>query len=161
MNRGASQATSDIFLFLHADTFLPDNFPIMIEKGLKDNKCVWGRFDVRLSGKKISLRIIEFCMNHRSRLTGIATGDQAIFVIAKNFQDIKGYQDIPLMEDIALSKSLKKQTSPLALKNHVITSSRRWEAYGIWRTIFLMWELRLSYFLHVSPHRLAARYEKK
>jgi hypothetical protein len=119
----------------------------------------WGRFNVRLSGTHFSLRLIEFFMNLRSRWSGIATGDQAIFVKAKVFHQIQGYQNIPLMEDIALSKSLKQITPPVCLKDKVITSSRRWEKFGIWRTIFLMWQLRLAYFWGVDPHKLASKYE--
>ncbi len=161
MNMGAKHARGGLLLFLHADTLLPDNFLFLIEQKWKKNKKLWGRFNVRLSGARVSLRLIEYCMNLRSRWTGIATGDQAIFVSAALFHELKGYPDIPLMEDIALSKALKKISRPVSLPEKVITSSRRWEKFGIWQTVFLMWQLRLSYFFGVNPRRLAARYEQK
>lgn len=161
MNAGANKARGRILLFLHADTLLPDNAISLIEESLRENTRVWGRFDVCLSGHRKGLRVIEYCMNSRSRWTGIATGDQAIFVCAKTFFQLGGYPDIALMEDISLSKALKKISFPVCLKEHVITSSRRWESFGICRTIFLMWKLRLAYYLGVSPEKLATYYEKK
>jgi len=161
MNAGANQARGELLLFLHADTLLPDNFLFLIEQEWRKNKKLWGRFNVRLSGSHFSLRLIESCMNLRSRWTGIATGDQAIFVNAALFHELQGYPDIPLMEDIALSKALKKHSHPISLPEQVITSSRRWEKFGIWRTVFLMWQLRLAYFFGVNPRRLAVRYEQK
>ena len=159
MNAGVARSKGNVLLFLHADTSLPDNFNSSIERALAESKFVWGRFDVRLSGQDFLLRMVEFFMNYRSRLTGIATGDQAVFVLSDVFKQIGGYQNIPLMEDIALSKSLKSLSSPACIKSKVISSSRRWERFGIWRTIFLMWRLRLSYFLGVDPCRLVSRYE--
>ena len=159
MNVGAKLARGDIYIFLHADTFLPDNFIDCIEKAFSDGRSCWGRFDIRLSGSASSLRIVEFFVNFRSRLTGIATGDQAIFVRAQAFRKLGGYQNIPLMEDVALSKVLKQKAPPLCLKEKVLTSSRRWEEFGIWRTIFLMWQLRLAYFFGADPHHLVSKYK--
>ena len=159
MNAGAKKSSGDTLIFLHADTFLPDNFITNIENKLSGSTSVWGRFNVRLSGSSLVLRVVEFFINFRSRWTGIATGDQAIFVNANTFHQLGGYQDIPLMEDVALSKALKKISSPICLKDKVITSSRRWEKFGVWRTIFLMWRLRLAYFLGVDPHQLSSKYK--
>ena len=158
MNAGAKIATGDILLFLHADTLLPNYFPEIIEESLTCHDKVWGRFDVSMSGDNPSLRMIAFFMNLRSRLTGIATGDQAIFVEKTVFHQLKGFQNIPLMEDVAFSKSAKKMSRPVCLSEKLITSSRRWEKFGIWRTIFLMWQLRLAYFVGVNPCRLAKKY---
>lgn len=160
MNAGARCASGNILLFLHADTHLPADAHHLIVKGLAENDQRWGRFDVRLSGSHLLLRAVESLMNWRSRLTGIASGDQAIFVQRDGFMKIGGFPEIPLMEDIALSHLLKKQGKPLCLHARVITSSRRWERAGIVRTILLMWRLRLAYALGADPERLAAKYYK-
>ncbi len=161
MNAGSKGASGDVLLFLHGDTFLPSEAHRLIIDGMRGTGCQWGRFDVRLSGEHLLLRIIEFLMNWRSRLSGIATGDQAIFVRHKLFDEIGGYPEIDLMEDIALCKILKKYGRPLCLPQPVLTSSRRWEEKGFARTIFLMWFLRLAYFFHVNPNRLAKLYYPK
>ncbi|MDM8565948.1 TIGR04283 family arsenosugar biosynthesis glycosyltransferase [Candidatus Halobeggiatoa sp. HSG11] len=153
MNLGAKSAQYDILLFLHADTFLPVNADGLIINGLA-NGYKWGRFNVRLSGVARLLRVVEKMMNWRSCLTGVATGDQAIFVRQDLYEQVKGFPDIPLMEDIAFSKNLKCFGSPICIKQPVITSSRRWEQNGIIRTIFLMWRLRLAYFLGISSYKL-------
>ena len=160
MNAGASIGAGDVFLFLHADTFLPEGADRLILIGLKARGRKWGRFDVLLSGKHLLLRAVEELMNLRSRLSGIATGDQGIFVQRGAFEAAGGFPDIPLMEDIALSRRLKKDGPPLCLKERVLTSSRRWEKKGITRTVLLMWSLRLAYFLGANPARLARLYEK-
>lgn len=159
MNAGANIASGDILLFLHADTFLPKGAAHWIIEGLKQQGKRWGRFDVRLSGKHYFLRIVEYLMNWRSRLTGIATGDQAIFVRRELFESVGGFPDIDLMEDIALSKILKRYGRPLCLRQRVIASSRKWEKKGILRTILHMWHLRLAYALGADPRRLAQLYE--
>ena len=158
MNAGAKKAGNEILLFLHADTLLPENAIALIYDGLTTSQRAWGRFDVCLSGRKIGLRIVEWMMNWRSRLTGIATGDQAIFVFKNDFDRLGGFADIPLMEDIEISKRLKRISRPLCIRQPLTTSSRRWEQHGIYRTIFLMWRLRLAYFLGSSPERLARLY---
>lgn len=157
MNFGAKFAQHDILLFLHADTYLPLNADSLIIQGLTEN-YKWGRFNVRLSGTAKLLRVVEIMMNWRSCLTGIATGDQAIFIQRDLYEQVQGFPDIPLMEDIALSKQLKQFSSPLCIKKPVITSSRRWEQNGIIKTIFLMWKLRLAYALGVSPDKLKDYY---
>ncbi len=159
MNAGAKLARGEIFLFLHTDTLLPERADQLIIKGMGRGGRKWGRFDVRLSGRHFFFRIIEWLMNWRSRITGIATGDQAIFVQRKLFEKMGGFPDIDLMEDITLSKFLKRYGPPLCLWHRVITSSRRWEENGILRTILLMWRLRLAYFLGSNPERLAHLYE--
>jgi len=158
MNKGAACASGSVFLFLHADTILPTNFFELITRQMQHKNKPWGRFDVSLSGSELMFRIIEKMMNFRSCFTGIATGDQAMFVRREVFVKLGGFPDISLMEDVALSKMLKKIDLPLCISTRVITSSRRWEKYGIWRTIILMWQLRLAYFLGSSPDELKKRY---
>jgi len=159
MNRGAELAHGDLLLFLHADTRLPSTARRAIAEGMAGAGRAWGRFDVRLSGHQPSLRVIETLMNWRSRLTGIATGDQAIFVTRDLFRAVGGFPGIPLMEDVALSRALKRQAPPLCLRDRVVTSSRRWERDGIARTVLRMWWLRLRYFLGADPVRLARLYD--
>ncbi len=158
MNAGAGVAKGDILLFLHADTMLPRGADRLITEGLERSARCWGRFDVRLAGRQRPLRLVEALMNLRSRLSGIATGDQAIFVRRSTFQKIGGFPPIELMEDIALSKRLKRLSRPLCLEQRVITSSRRWEQHGILSTILFMWRMRLAYFFGADPARLAQRY---
>ena len=158
MNLGASQASGSVLLFLHADTILPPDYFNLIFDRMNNHGKLWGRFDVSLSGREFMFRVIENMINFRSCLTGIATGDQAMFVESKLFKQVGGFLDIPLMEDVALSKALKQHQSPACIKTRVITSSRRWEQYGIWRTIILMWRLRWAYYLGASPKELKKRY---
>jgi rSAM/selenodomain-associated transferase 2 len=155
MNAGAAQATGDALVFLHADTRLPEAADELIFRGLERN--VWGRFDVRIEGRSRFFPVIGFFMSWRSRLTGIATGDQAIFVRRAEFA---GFPDIPLMEDIAFSRAMKRRGAPACLRECVHTSGRRWEQNGVLRTVFLMWRLRLAYFLGASPHELARIYAR-
>ena len=157
MNSGAAVATGNIFLFLHCDTFLPGNaLEVVADNYQREN--YWGRFDVRLSGNKFVFRLIERLMNLRSRLTSIATGDQAIFIERKLFNRLGGFPEIALMEDISISGLLRKQSSPVCLKQQVITSSRRWESNGVVATVLLMWKLRLLYFFGVSADKLSQKY---
>jgi len=158
MNAGAARASGDTLVFLHADTRLPPAADCAIVDGLRRSGRIWGRFDVAIDGRHPMLRIVAVMMNLRSRATGIATGDQAMFVTRAAFAECGGYPDIPLMEDIALSRRLKRASGPLCLKTRVTTSGRRWEQRGVFRTILLMWRLRLAYFLGAEPHALARRY---
>jgi rSAM/selenodomain-associated transferase 2 len=158
MNAGAKLANHETLLFLHGDTFLPERADRLIIEGMNRKGNGWGRFDVRLSGKHLLFRVIETLMNWRSRISRIATGDQAIFVKRDLFEAIGGFPEMELMEDIALSKILKKYGRPLCLSQRVLTSSRRWEEKGFFRTILLMWFLRLAYFFKVNPTRLARLY---
>ncbi len=158
MNAGAARVCGDVLLFLHADTRLPPNADRLILEGLAQSGRLWGRFDVAIASRHPLLRVTACLMNWRSRLTGIATGDQAIFVRRNAFQSCGGFPDLPLMEDVALSSALKRISRPLCLSHQVVTSARRWEKQGVVRTIFLMWRLRLAYFLGADPALLAERY---
>ena len=158
MNAAAARASGDTLLFLHADTRLPDNADALVREGLAGSGRVWGRFDVSIEGKSPMLRLVAAMMNFRSRLTGIATGDQAIFARAEAFHAAGGFPDIPLMEDIAFSARMKRLGPPLCLRARVATSGRRWKRHGVIRTILLMWRLRAAYFLGADPRDLAVRY---
>ena len=157
MNAGATVASGETLLFLHADTQLPAGFLHLIS--LKVNaQEPWGRFDVKLEPSGALLRLVASMMNWRSRLTGVCTGDQGIFVQQRLFAELGGYADLPLMEDIELSKRLRQHGKPDCLQPALITSSRRWQQHGTLRTIVLMWWLRMLYWLGVPPHRLALWY---
>lgn len=158
MNAGARRASGVLLCFVHADSLLPPAADQTIRSALGDGVRKWGRFDVRLSGKHPLLRIVERLMNWRSRLTGIATGDQGLFMTREAFAAVGGFPEIALMEDIAMSHKLKSLGSPVCLSQQIITSSRRWESGGVLRTILLMWKLRLLYFFGADPARLAQRY---
>ena len=158
MNAGAARARGETLLFLHADTLLPEAADALIVDGLNRSRRGWGRFDIAISGRSPLLRVVAALMNLRSRLTGIATGDQAIFVTRTLFTAAGAYPEIPLMEDVALSKQLKRFGPPLCLRHRLTTSGRRWEKHGVLRTILLMWRLRLAYWLGADPRKLAVRY---
>jgi len=158
MNVAALQARGEIIFFLHVDTRLPDKFSELVHS-IKVDAFYWGRFDVKLSGQHWSFRVIESMMNLRSRLTGIATGDQVIFLSKKLYREVGGFPEIELMEDIAMSRRLRKISLPLCLRQKVLTSSRRWERDGIISTIIKMWWLRFSYFIGIDPATLARQYD--
>jgi len=157
MNNGARYASGNVLIFLHADTSLPENALQLIQQKLNSSRK-WGRFDIQLSGKHFMLKVIAQMMNWRSRLTGIATGDQVIFVTRQAFEKAGQYPEINLMEDIAICKALRKISPPICLKAKVISSGRRWERYGIYKTILLMWNIRLRYFFGADPQILAFLY---
>jgi rSAM/selenodomain-associated transferase 2 len=154
MNVGAAASRSDVLLFLHADTSLPAQARVAIQRALDESTCVGGRFDVRFEEDGTLSGVIGRMMNMRSRLTGIATGDQALFVRRDVFEQLGGFADIPLMEDIDFSRRLKRRGRIAALDLQAVTSYRRWSARGPWRTIVLMWMLRSLFWLGISPHRL-------
>jgi rSAM/selenodomain-associated transferase 2 len=158
MNAGARAARGEVLLFLHADTRLPADADLILCDGLARSGKAWGRFDVRIEGSSSMLPIVAWSMNLRSRLTGICTGDQAIFVTRAAFDRAGGYPNIALMEDVALSAALRRVSRPLALRERVTTSGRRWEKRGVIPTILLMWRLRLAYFFGAHPEDLARRY---
>lgn len=155
MNAGAAQAGGEAFIFLHADTRLPPQADALVSGALAD--YLWGRFDVEIEGRHRLLRLVACAMNLRSRITGIATGDQALFVRREAFE---GFPEIPLMEDIAFSRRMKRRGAPACLRTPVRTSGRRWESRGVVRTIVLMWRLRLLYFVGAAPERLARLYDR-
>jgi rSAM/selenodomain-associated transferase 2 len=158
MNAGASAASGEWLLFLHADTLLPHGAIARLAALPDDTAPVWGRFDVHIDGAHPMLRVVAALMNLRSRMTGIATGDQAIFVRRAAFLAIGGFPQQPLMEDIEISRRLKRIAPPLCLREQVRTSGRRWETRGLWRTIALMWTLRLRYWLGTPAEKLARIY---
>ena len=159
MNAGANAATGDILLFLHADTRLCDGSDALVRDALaREDRC-WGRFDVRIDGNHWMLGIIGGMMNLRSRLTGIATGDQCLFVSAKAFRSVEGFPDQPLMEDIELSRRLRRLAPPACLWQQVTTSGRRWLDKGIWSTVWLMWRLRWAYWRGTTAEHLAGQYQ--
>jgi rSAM/selenodomain-associated transferase 2 len=159
MNAGADVAQSDVLLFLHADTFLPDDALSQIRLAV-DSGHQWGRFDVRLVGNHCLLPLIARLMNCRSALTHIVTGDQALFVDKALFVEVGQYPDIALMEDIALSKTLKAITPPYRIRNLVETSARRWIRFGVIKTVLLMWWCRFQYFLGADPDNLPQHYRR-
>ena len=158
MNAGAAQARGEVLLFLHADTVLPTSADALISKALADGSRVWGRFDVAITGRPRMLKLIAALMNLRSRRTGIATGDQAMFMTRAAFEAVGGFPAQPLMEDIEMSRRLLKLSGPACLSAKVQTSGRRWESRGVWRTVLLMWRLRFAYWRGASPERLAELY---
>ena len=157
MNAGAAACPAEVLLFLHADTVLPEGAE---EKVLLACRAAdaWGRFDVRIPSPRPLLGWVARLMNWRSRLTGIATGDQTLFVRNELFERVGGFPELPLMEDIAICKQLKRFSHPHCLRDKVETSARRWERHGVWRTIFLMWRLRAAYYFGADPNRLAILY---
>jgi rSAM/selenodomain-associated transferase 2 len=157
MNAGAAHTKGDILLFLHADTQLPAGALSRIQSHLTGSVC-WGRFDVRLAGRSRMLPVIARMMNWRSRYSGVATGDQAMFMTRSAFNAIQGFPEQSLMEDIEASTRLKQLSRPACISSPVITSGRRWETRGVWPTIFLMWRLRWAYWRGCNANQLARLY---
>lgn len=158
MNVGAAHARGRILLFLHADTRLPDDALAAVRTSLGSEALAWGRFDVDITGSARMLPVIAWFINQRSRLTGVATGDQALFFTRELFYRIGRFPQQPLMEDVEISRRAKQTCPPRCLRLRVSTSGRRWETYGVWRTIWLMWKLRYLYWRGVSPAVLVRAY---
>lgn len=158
MNAGAARASAQALLFLHADTLLPAGAVKMVAGALADGNRAWGRFDVRIRGRAFMLRVVSVMMNLRSRLSGIATGDQALFITRRAFDQVGGFPDQPLMEDIEISRRLLALSRPACIAHCAAPSGRRWEANGVWRTIVLMWRLRWDYWRGVPVQELARAY---
>jgi rSAM/selenodomain-associated transferase 2 len=157
MNAGAAAARGQVLLFLHADTRLPPRADVLVRQAIAGG-ARWGRFDVHIDGRPRMLRVVAASMNLRSRLSGIATGDQALFVTRQAFDQVGGFPAQPLMEDVEVSRRLKRLGPPACLRARVSTSGRRWEQRGVWRTIVLMWALRWRYWRGESAARLAEAY---
>ncbi|MGD8617805.1 MAG: TIGR04283 family arsenosugar biosynthesis glycosyltransferase [Gammaproteobacteria bacterium] len=158
MRAGAAVADGSVLWFLHADTTAPRNADRLILRALQHARTGWGRFDVQLSQTRPLLRCVAWMMNQRSRLSGIVTGDQGLFIRRELYDDVGGFPAIPLMEDIAFSRALRRHGRPARIQQPLVSSPRRWLRHGILRTILRMWVLRLAYFLGVSPEWLAAYY---
>jgi len=158
MRAGAAVATGSVLWFLHADTIAPRDADRLIMEALQYQQTGWGRFDVQLSQTRLLLRCVAWLMNLRSRVSGIATGDQGLFVSVRSYDDVGGFPEIPLMEDVALSRALRRHGRPARIRQPLVSSPRRWIEHGVLRTILRMWALRLAYFLGVDPERLAAYY---
>jgi rSAM/selenodomain-associated transferase 2 len=160
MNAGAAAARGEILCFVHADSRMPEGADGLIVDGLSRSRRSWGRFDVSIAGTHPMLRVIAQLMNWRSRLTGIATGDQGLFLTRSLFEAAGRFPEIALMEDISLTRQLKRYSPPLCIAHRLTTSGRRWEKHGVWRTMLLMWRLRLAYFFGADPDRLARQYAR-
>jgi rSAM/selenodomain-associated transferase 2 len=160
MNAGAAAARGEILCFVHADSRMPESADGLIVDGLSRSRRSWGRFDVSIAGTHPMLRVIAQLMNWRSRLTGIATGDQGLFLTRSLFEAAGRFPEIALMEDISLTRQLKRYSPPLCIAHRLTTSGRRWEKHGVWRTMLLMWRLRLAYFFGADPDRLARQYAR-
>ncbi|TAK43736.1 MAG: glycosyltransferase [Betaproteobacteria bacterium] len=158
MNRGAARAAGEVLVFLHADTRLPADADRLVAAALAGGRRCWGRFDIRIEGRSRLLALVGWCMNLRSRLTGIATGDQAIFATREAFGRIGGFAEIALMEDIDFSRRAKRLSAPACLGAVAVTSGRRWDRHGVVRTVVFMWCLRLAYFFGAPSDALARQY---
>jgi rSAM/selenodomain-associated transferase 2 len=158
MNAGAGIASAEVLWFVHADSQLPADADLLIAAALVSGQHCWGRFDVAISGLPWMLKVVARMINWRSRLTGIATGDQGIFVLRSTFEFIGGFADLPLMEDIELCARLRRISKPACIRQRLTTSGRRWETRGVWRTIWLMWRLRWAYWRGVPIDQIAEAY---
>ena len=158
MNAGARCASGDMLLFLHADTVLPADADAQIARALERGR--WGRFDIAIVGGSRWLGLVALLMNWRSRLTGICTGDQGLYLTRQLFDALGGFADLPLMEDVEFSRRARRIARPVAIAARAQTSGRRWERRGVWRTILLMWSLRWRYFFGADPDALARRYRE-
>ncbi len=157
MNAGAAVAGHSLLVFLHLDTRLPVQFETQLQS-LQRSDCVWGFSPVRLDATGFAFKLIAWFMNHRSRITRVCTGDQVLCVQRATFEQIGGFAAIALMEDVEISKRLRKLSAPYVFSEPVLACSRKWQSEGVWRTVLLMWRLRLAYFLGADPQRLSEKY---
>lgn len=162
MNAGAAATAEDVLLFLHADSILPSDADQQIAAAIVEGHC-WGRFDIRISGRRMMFPVISWFMNRRSRLTGISTGDQGLFMTRQAYETVGGFPTQLLMEDIEMCKRLKRAgvAGPASLASRITTSGRRWQQHGLWRTIFQMWRLRFQYWRGTPAAELHAAYYGK
>jgi rSAM/selenodomain-associated transferase 2 len=158
MNAGAAIASAEVLWFVHADSQLPADADQLIAAALANGQHCWGRFDVAISGRPWMLKVVARMINWRSRLSGIATGDQGIFLLRSTFESIGGFADLPLMEDVQLCARLRRISKPACIRQRLTTSGRRWETRGVWRTIWLMWRLRWAYWRGVPIDQIAEAY---
>lgn len=158
MNAGAAAGRGDVLLFLHADTRLPADACAQIDAAVQKG-ALGGFFRVRLDSRRPVLRLVGRMVTLRSGLTGVGTGDQAIFVTREAFTQLGGFPPLPLFEDVELCTRLRRLGRIVRLDGMVVTSARRWENHGPWRTILRMWLLRAGYTIGLSPRVLARYYE--
>ena len=157
MNQGETLASGNILWFIHADTSVPESSAEYILESISTEKP-WGRFDIRFDNQSARMKLVAFAVNLRSGLTGVCSGDQAIFLLRSQFHQLGGFPNIPLLEDIALTKKLRREAQAIRIRTPVTTSARRWETHGYLRTIFLMWLIRFLFWAGVSPKTLARLY---
>ncbi len=157
MNQGEAIASGSILWFIHADTSVPESSAKFILESISTERP-WGRFDIRFDNPSVRMKLVAFAVNLRSGLTGVCSGDQAIFLLRSQFHKMGGFPNIPLLEDIALTKNLRRETQAIRIRTPVTTSARRWENHGYLRTIFLMWFIRFLFWVGVSPRKLARLY---
>lgn len=157
MNEAASRASGEVLWFVHADTVPGKGAIAELRSAVRRGRC-WGRLRPRLSGRQWLFRVIERFIHWRAILTGISTGDQTLFVTRDAFDRVGGFPELPLMEDLAIARALRRMQWPATCRVDAITSSRRWERDGIWRTVALMWRLRLAWWFGADPERLARQY---
>jgi rSAM/selenodomain-associated transferase 2 len=158
MNAGAAIASGEVLWFVHADSQLPADADQLIAAALANGQHCWGRFDVAISGRPWMLKVVARMINWRSRLTGIATGDQGIFLLRSTFESLGGFAELPLMEDVQLCTQLRRISKSACIRQRLTTSGRRWETHGLWRTIWLMWRLRWAYWRGVPIEQIAEAY---
>ena len=160
MNTGAAIATGDILLFLHADTMLPPNFDQMVTKILAESAIVAAAFELKIDAKIGGIRLLEKMINWRSHFFSLPYGDQAISVKADQFHKIGGFPELPIMEDFVFIRNLKKLGKIAIIPVPVITSGRRWQKLGVFRTTAINQMMIIGYYLGISPEKLAQFYRR-
>lgn len=159
MNQGATIATGNILLFLHADTLLPNNALKSILNATSSKRIVGGAFNLGIEAKGIPFRLIEAAVRMRTYLTRIPYGDQAFFIKKWVFFEVGGFPDIPIMEDVALLQKIKEKGHKIMFINSPVkTSARRWEKEGLLYCTLRNWLLAFLYYAGVSPVKLSRFY---